>query len=350
MRLELLAEVLSKPWAVERQRFQTMAGVFRRLSTGVAASHEVMAEIEAAKAARAVRQAAMPKPGAGIAVLPLYGVLAQRANMIDDVSGSGGTSTQMFTAAFRDALVDDSVGGIIIDIDSPGGSVFGTGELSAEIFAARGTKPVFGYVNSLCASAAYWIGSQCDQLFATAGGQVGSIGVYMQHTDMSKALDQDGIAVEYIYAGEYKVEGNSAQPLSSDGRDFMQSQVDAYYSMFTSAVAKGRGVPIARVCNGMGQGRCLMAGDALKAGMIDGITTFDGVVSGMAKAIKAGPTVRPTQNTSGNWRRERALAEIGVPRAKLSDQARLAAENSDLEFRLAQKSAQLKARQLAAQK
>jgi signal peptide peptidase SppA len=284
----LLAQFSAIPWALAPEHLEAFSAVLHRWAAGVSATPEVMADVNAAQAARAARQKTAASVGGGIAVLPLYGVITQRASMVDDISGGGGTSTQRFTQAFRDAMADDTVSGIIIDLDSPGGSVFGTGELAAEILAARGTKPVIGFVNSLCASAAYWIGSACDSLYMTQGGQVGSIGVYMQHVDISAAMEMDGVKSSFISAGKYKTEGNSMGPLDPDARGFMQSQVDAYYSAFTSAIAKGRGVPAATVRDSMGQGRCLMASDAVSQGMVDGVDTFDGVVSRMTKVIKAG--------------------------------------------------------------
>lgn len=286
----LLAAFASQPWAMAPEHLATFSAVLRRWSAGEQATPEVMANIEAAQAARAARAKSAASVGGGIAVLPLYGVMSQRASMVDDISGGGGTSTQAFTSALRSALADDTVGGIIIDIDSPGGSVFGAGELAAEIFNARGQKPIYGYVNSLCASGAYWTGSQCAQIFMTPGGQAGSIGVYMQHVDESAALEMEGYKCNFISAGKYKVEGNSMGPLDDDALAFLQSQVDAYYASFTGAVAKGRGAPIGSVRDGMGQGRCLLATDALAAGMVDGICSFDDVVAKMTKAIKSGGT------------------------------------------------------------
>lgn len=288
----ILSALASQPWAMDQNYLATMAGVLRRWSAGQPATPEVMAEVEAAQAARAARAKAVANVGGGIAVLPLYGIMSQRASMVSELSGGGGTSTEAFTQALRAALADDSIGGIIIDIDSPGGSVFGTAELAAEVFAARGSKPIYGFVNSLCASAAYWTGSQCEQLFMTPGGQAGSIGVYMQHVDESAALDAEGYKVSFISAGKYKVEGNSLGPLDDEALGFLQSQVNAYYSSFTSAVAKGRAAPVASVREGMGQGRCLLATDALAAGMVDGICTMDDVISKMQKAIKSAAGAR----------------------------------------------------------
>lgn len=286
----ILGALASQVWALEPKYLETMSSVLHRWSAGVDASADVMADVEAAQAARSTRRAAVANLGGGIAVLGLYGLISQRASMVDGMSGSGGTSVEKFTQGFREAMADDTVGGIIIDIDSPGGSVSGIQDLYDEIMSARGVKPVYGLVNSLCASAAYWIGSACSALYAVQGSQVGSIGVYTQHVDASEAMKMDGLNATYISAGKFKVEGNALGPMSAEGLAFTQSQIDAYYSMFTGSVAKGRGAPIGQVRDGMGQGRCLMAADGLAAGMIDAIDTFDGVVKRMGKAMKSGPS------------------------------------------------------------
>lgn len=285
--IRILAAVSNEYWALEPAYLARMSAVLQGWALGKHASPEVMADVQAAQAARNDRKKANTSIGGGIAVLPLYGVVTQRASAIDEVCG-GVVSTENFTQSFRDAMADDSVGGIIIDIDSPGGSVFGVADLYDEIIKARGVKPVYGFVNSLCASAAYWLGSACSQLFAVQGSMTGSIGVYTQHIDLSKAMEMEGISQEFISAGTYKVEGNSYGPLSDEARAFTQSQIDSYYGAFTSAVAKGRGKPVASVRDGMGQGRCLMPADALAAGMIDGVDTFNGVVKRMKSAMKSG--------------------------------------------------------------
>ena len=272
---------------MEPVHLSNMASVLRRWSTGAKASPEVMAGIHEAQAARAARVKSNSSVGGGIAVLSLTGIMSQKASMVDDIS-EGGTSTDSFAQQLGAAVADPMVSGIIIDINSPGGSVFGTSELANALFSARGQKPIYGFVNSLCASAAYWVGAQCDQLFITPGGQCGSVGVYTQHVDESRALEAEGITPTFISAGKFKVEGNSLAPLDEEARAAMQSQVDSYYTMFTTAIAKGRGVPVASVRSGFGEGRCLMAGLALAAGMVDGVCTMQDVVGKMRATVKSG--------------------------------------------------------------
>nr|WP_311528692.1 S49 family peptidase [uncultured Ralstonia sp.] len=284
----LLAEFLATPWALMPERLNALTAVFGRWARNEPAGDEILARVMADRDARQLkRQAAQSTGGEGIAVLPLYGVVTQRGNMVDDVSGPGTTSTQMFGAALRQALSDDTVGQILIDIDSPGGSVYGVAELADQIQSARSQKPVVAIANSLAASAAYWVGCAAAELYVTPGGEVGSIGVWQAHFDYSQALAADGVTPTLISAGKYKVEGNPYEPLDEEARGFMQSRVDDYYGAFTKAVAKGRGQPIASVREGMGQGRVLGADAALSQKMVDGIATFDEVVTMMQKRGRA---------------------------------------------------------------
>ena len=281
MKTELLiAEFLSTPWALMPERLNAVSAVMARWSSHSPATAEVLAGIDTDRLAReARRQTATSVTGGGIAVLPLYGVITQRGNMIEDVSGPGSVSTQKFAAALRQALADESVSQILIDIDSPGGSVYGVAELADEIVAARAQKPIIAIANSLAASAAYWIGCSASEFYVTPGGEVGSIGVWQAHFDYSQALAAEGVTPTLISAGTYKVEGNPYAPLEPEAQAFMQSRVDDYYLAFCKGVARGRDVPIARVRNSMGQGRVLGADAAIEQGMIDGAITLEGMLN-----------------------------------------------------------------------
>jgi len=90
-------------------------------------------------------------------------------------------------------MADSSTKAIIINVDSPGGAIYGIDELSQEIFKARGQKRIVAIANSLSASAAYWIASAADEFNVTPGGQVGSIGIVAPHKDRSRALDAMGL-------------------------------------------------------------------------------------------------------------------------------------------------------------
>lgn len=210
---------------------------------------------------------------ASIAVLPLFGTIFPRANLMTDVSGA--TSAERFGAQFSELVQDAEIDAIVLDVDSPGGQVNGVDELSTRIFEARGRKPVIAVANHLMASAAYWIGTAADEIVVTPSGEVGSIGVFAVHKDFSAALEKDGIKVSLISEGKYKVEGNPYEPLAEEARGAIQLRVGDYYDAFIQAVARNRGVKPAIVRNGFGEGRVVGAHQAVELGMADRVGTLE---------------------------------------------------------------------------
>lgn len=286
----LIAEVGRTTWAIEPKYGERVLGVLSRWARGEPASESDLQEARAARDSRTARTSRNPSPR-GIAVLPLYGMIAPRANLVMDYSG--GTSCQVFSGMLADALADDAVGQIIIDIDSPGGSVAGVPELASELMQARTQKPVIGIANHLSASAAYWLGACCSELYASPSAEIGSIGVWTAHQDLSQAYADAGVKTTLISAGKFKTEGNEFGPLDPEAKSFIQSNVDGYFRQFTTAVARGRGVPLDAVRKGMGQGRCLPADQALSEKMVDGILDFNSLVRDMqARPRNARATAR----------------------------------------------------------
>ena len=235
-----------------------------------------------------------------IAVLSLTGVITQHPDWMGDTSLDG------FMADFVAAMSDPAVGAILISIDSPGGSVYGVQEVSELMLTLREQKPVVAFANSLAASAAYWIGCSASSFYCTPGGEVGSIGVWQAHMDISGMLDNAGIHTTVISAGKYKTEGNPYQPLDEAAQSFMQSRVDDYYTAFVDAVAKSRDVAPDTVRNGMGQGRVLGAADALKQNMIDGVMTLPQVLQSMARQLAA-TTPAPSRKAASSNRSRLAM-------------------------------------------
>ena len=207
-----LPMALTGTWALMPERLHAMAGVVMRWSAGVPAETQTMDRINSDRTIReSRRKLATAQSSGGIAVLPLYGVVTQRGNMVDDVSGPGSTSTQQFSSTLRQLLADETVGQILIDIDSPGGSVYGVAELADEIQSARSQKPIVAVANSLAASAAYWIGCAASEFYVTPGGEVGSIGVWQAHQDYSQALEESGVKTTLISAGKFKYQMGSLE-------------------------------------------------------------------------------------------------------------------------------------------
>ena len=321
MRIPLtLAWVANQPWALREETYNLMRAILLRRDAGVRLSPEDLSAAIGERrervecrlfCANSLEQLAAPAQaeqfaaatsgraqGSVIAVLSVLGLISQRAQMVDDISGPGGTSVERLTARFRSALADSSVRAIVFDIDSPGGGVYGVEELADEILASRGQKPIVAVANSLAASAAYWIGSAADEMSVTPSGDVGSIGVYAAHEDISKQLEAQGVKVTLVSAGEFKTEGNEFQPLSEEAIAHMKTRVEEHMGTFVNAVAKGRGVTTAKVRKDFGQGRTVGARAAKAAGMVDRIETLDHAIRRVAGRGKR-PAEPVTSSSAG---------------------------------------------------
>jgi signal peptide peptidase SppA len=272
MRYErILAAVAAQPWAIEPTKAEVIAAFLTRKVGG-----EDIPDAEVAAAVAQKRPKGRPRAGS-VAVVPLFGVMMQRADMIDQMSGA--TSTEAVGRAVDEAAADPSVEAVILDIDSPGGSVFGVPELAAKVAAAAKQKKVIAVADSLAASGAYWVASQASELVVTPGGQVGSIGVINMHVDSSKAMEAAGRTVTVVRAGERKVLNHPLQPLSALGLEEMQASVNDYYAMFVRSVAGGRRVSQTAVRDGFGRGGMLRADGAVKEGMADRVATLEDVLA-----------------------------------------------------------------------
>lgn len=208
-----------------------------------------------------------------IAVMPLVGPITYRGSAFS--AFFGGTSVVKWRAAFNDLVNAPGVAGILIDTDSPGGSVSGIAELSKTIRDARTKKPIAAVANTWAASAAYHLIAQTGHISVSPSGEIGSIGVYSIHMDYSAALEQMGVKATIISAGEFKTEFTPYEPLSEEAAAEEQAKVDHYYSIFVDAVAKGRNTTPTKVKKSFGQGRMVVPEKAVERGMADSVGTFE---------------------------------------------------------------------------
>jgi len=279
----ILRAALGSAWALEPSKLEAVVAFLELKARGAKLAPDAIRN-RLGRAHAAVPTA--PPPASvekAVAVIPVVGIIAQRVSALEEISGPGGVSTARVARDFRAALADPNVTAIVLDIDSPGGTVYGVAELASEILAARGRKPIVAVANSVAASAAYWIASAADELVVTPGGEVGSIGVYSIHTDHAAWLESEGLKVTLVSAGRYKVEGNPYEPLGDEARAAIQGRVDDYYRLFARAVAKGRGTTPAAVRDGFGQGRVVGADEAVRLGMADRVATLDQEIARVTK-------------------------------------------------------------------
>lgn len=209
----------------------------------------------------------------GVAVIPVMGTLAKKANLLTDYSG--GTSYELLGKQFQAALADPNVASIMLEIDSPGGTADGVKTLADQIYQARGQKPIVAYSDGLMASAAYWVASAADKIISSDTAIVGSIGVAGTHYDRSGQDEQRGVKRTVISSGKYKRIASDAEPLTAEGREYLQQLSDTFYAIFVDSVARNRGESTETVQADMAEGREFIGRQALTAGLVDDIGTIN---------------------------------------------------------------------------
>lgn len=230
-------------------------------------------------------------------VLRLEGTIVPRSGMMSRFSG--GASLERFGEAFDQAAADRNAQAIVIQIDSPGGVIDLVAETAEKIYRARrDDRPIVAVANTMAASAAYWIASSASEIVVTPSGSVGSIGVYGMHDDMSAALEARGIRRTLIRAGARKAEG-AVGPLDEPALKHRQASVDEAYDQFTRAVARNRGVDVARVRadpeeaeQHFGGGRAYPARQAVRLGMADRVATLEATLRRLARGQRSPAVAR----------------------------------------------------------
>jgi signal peptide peptidase SppA len=266
-------DAIHSPWAIRRELLPAIAAI----ATGRTADRN----LEALKEPDAEAALGGPAMQQSVAVISLRGVIMPGGSLLSVLFGGG---LNVFRRQLREAVNSDEVGAIVLDVNSPGGSIALITETAADIRAAAEQKKVVAVANTTAASAAYWLASQASELVATPSARIGSVGVYMLHEDWSGYNERVGIDPTYIYAGKYKVDGNPDEPLSESAKEEFQARVDEGLDEFAADVAKGRGVTPAVVKGErFGQGRLLGAKDAVKQGMADRVETLEEAVGKLAR-------------------------------------------------------------------
>jgi len=251
----------------------------------------------------------------GIATVALRGPMMRNPDVIDQLV-FGATDTEEVLAAVNEAAEREDVQAILLDIDSPGGSVNGTPELAAAVATASKLKTVYAFSAGQMCSAAYWVASQCDAVYATPSARVGSIGVILPVVDSSEAFAQAGLKMEVFAAGKFKSAGTPGTSLTEEQKDWLQSEVEEIAADFRSAVlARGRKIPDEAMEGQTFSGRRAMRLNM--AGMVDGRAQ---VVSRLRELhVREVDTAAQAMDTTIL---ETELAEAKASLAKLTDEAK----------------------------
>lgn len=236
-------------------------------------------------------QTSQPQQNQQFAVIRLSGLLMKHESSMMD-----STSTVMARRDIRTAAQSANIGGIMLVVDSPGGSAAGTEDLYQEISAAAAQKPVVAFIEDLGASAAYYAACGATEIYANnPGAWVGSIGTVMTIYDVSKQAQADGVEAVVFATGDLKGAGTPGAPLTQDQRDYFQGLIDNTQKMFDAAVVTGRELNSKQLA-AVRTGQVWPASDAVKLGLLDGIMPYDQACSRLVQLMSS----QPQNSTQGD--------------------------------------------------
>lgn len=201
----------------------------------------------------------MPKQRPNLVEIPLNGAILDDKEILNKIYS---------------AKNDPSIKGVLLNINSPGGAVSPSFEISMAIKNLRKLKPVIAYASGTMASGSYLSGVWANKILSNPASFIGSIGVIIQGINAQDLANKIGISPQVIKAGEYKEAGTIMRPWNEMEKTELQNLVNKTYNLFTTEVAKARKLDINNT-NSWANARVFLANDAKKLGLIDEISDYE---------------------------------------------------------------------------
>lgn len=214
--------------------------------------------------------------------------LVVEGTIIDDgtssLFSSGGYNHESFMKQLAKIREDSAVKGILLEINSPGGAVYETAEITRALKDLQKEKkiPIYSSMESQAASGGYYIAANSDKIFATEDTMTGSIGVIMSNVNYSGLMEKLGISDATIKSGALKDIGSASRPQTKEDQEVLQAFVDSMYGRFVNVVAEGRKMDEAEVRK-LADGRIYDGAQALENGLVDSIGYPDQALEALRK-------------------------------------------------------------------
>ena len=240
----------------------------------------------------------------GVATIDVRGLLVPETS--SDYRSWGVTGYANLADYIQQANADYTVTSIVLDIDSGGGYVAGLDDITETIY--QSAKPIETFVSGDMGSAAYWLGVSASKITASKKSRIGSIGVYGDHAEESKALEDAGVNIKRFRSGKWKGAFNWFTPLSAEEETRLQDGIDESANIFFNYVAAQRNIDTKKVASW--EGDFFTATKAKELGLIDVI----------ADSIAASSSTAQSNNNPEEY----DLNELQLAQAKikqLEDQA-----------------------------
>ena len=269
--------------------------------------------------------------GDKIAVIDITGTMLSGGTGVPQVfSDSTGAFSNTIMKQLRRAAKDKKVKAVLLNINSPGGSVTSAEEISEEIqkFKKASNKPIVATMGNAGASAAYYVAANCDKIYANASTLTGSIGVYIGSKNLEELYKKIGITDVMIKSGVHKDILSGSRPMTAEERAILQAMVDEMFESFVQTVSTGRKMPIEQV-RALADGRVYTGRQAKNLKLVDEIGNYYDALDGTAKLanIEGEPSALRYDSVQ-DWRSWFASQFAGQVSAKVLESLHLPMDNS----------------------
>ncbi len=228
-----------------------------------------------------------------VAVVPIFGAIYQTDSSKPWERGSGQISKRIKAAAAK-----KEVKAILLDINSPGGSVGAVQEIYSAIMRAKAEtkKPFVARFGDVSASGGYYVASACDAIIAEPGTITGSIGVILSATSFAGLMNKVGMRSEVIKSGKFKDIGSPMRDMTPEERKLLQGLIDDSYDQFVTAVAEGRKLPVEEV-KLLADGRIYTGRQAVGNKLVDKLGDLQDALDAAGELGHLGKNPRVLRNT-----------------------------------------------------
>lgn len=255
-----------------------------------------------------------------ILVIPIHGVIMDTTETASFTSG--GYNHQAVLTALDYAREDESIAGIILDVDSPGGGVYESREIADRIRMIKEERdiPVYSSMGAMAASGGYYVSALADRIYATEETMTGSIGVIMSYADISGLLEEYGIDMEVLKSGEFKDTPSSYRESTEAEEEYLDNMLDTMYQGFVDVIDEGRNLSREEILE-LADGRIFLGEEAVENGLIDNLGYRDMAEEDMAQEIGVNnPAIVSIQRTGQDFF---SLFGMQSPKAEKSDSSDL---------------------------
>lgn len=228
-------------------------------------------------------------PDRKLLVLEVNGAIQDLGEDVTSLFQTAGYNHRQFLRMLDQAKEDDSIKGIVLRVNTPGGGVSESAEIHKRLMEIKEEtkKPIYVSMGAMAASGGYYIAAPADKIFATNETITGSIGVIMQGVNYKELAEKYGVKFETFKSGPYKDIMSPTKDMTDEERQILQTMVDNMYDRFVNVIVEGRGMSEAEVRN-IADGRIYDGQQAKDIKIVDEIGYFEDVVDAIKKDHKLG--------------------------------------------------------------